>query len=46
VPALKYLRRPFLAFVREILNEPAARRRKLFRREYVDNLLANLDSSY
>jgi len=45
VPALKYLRGPFLALVRDILNEPAARRRKLFRREYVDNLLSNPETT-
>jgi asparagine synthase (glutamine-hydrolysing) len=41
VPALKYLRGPFLEFVRDILNQPAARERDLFRRDYVDRLLAN-----
>jgi asparagine synthase (glutamine-hydrolysing) len=41
VPALKYLRGPFLDFVRGILDQPAARQRGLFRREYVDRLLAN-----
>jgi asparagine synthase (glutamine-hydrolysing) len=41
VPALKYLRGPFLAFVREILDAPAARQRGLFRRDYVERLLAN-----
>jgi len=41
VPALKYLRGPFLAFVRDVLNEPAARRRNIFRRDYIDNLLSN-----
>jgi asparagine synthase (glutamine-hydrolysing) len=41
VPALKYLRGPFLDFVRDILDAPAARERELFRREYVDRLLAN-----
>jgi hypothetical protein len=45
VPALKYLRGPFLALVRNILNEPAARRRELFRRDYVDNLLANPETT-
>jgi asparagine synthase (glutamine-hydrolysing) len=45
VPALKYLRGPFLALVRDILNEPAARRRELFRRDYVDNLLANPETT-
>jgi asparagine synthase (glutamine-hydrolysing) len=41
VPALKYLRGPFLAFVRDILEQPAARQRELFRRDYVDRLLAD-----
>jgi asparagine synthase (glutamine-hydrolysing) len=41
VPALKYLRGPFLDLVRDILNAPVARRRELFRRDYVDDLLAN-----
>jgi asparagine synthase (glutamine-hydrolysing) len=41
VPALKYLRGPFLEFVRDILNQPAARQRELFRRDYVDRLLAD-----
>jgi asparagine synthase (glutamine-hydrolysing) len=45
VPALKYLRGPFLALVRDILNDPAARRRELFRRDYVDNLLANPETT-
>jgi asparagine synthase (glutamine-hydrolysing) len=45
VPALKYLRGPFLALVRDILNAPAARRRKLFRREYVDRLLSNPETT-
>jgi asparagine synthase (glutamine-hydrolysing) len=41
VPALKYIRGPFLEFARGVLNEPAARQRGLFNREYVDRLLAN-----
>jgi asparagine synthase (glutamine-hydrolysing) len=41
VPALKYLRGPFLDFVRDILDAPAARGRGLFRRACVDRLLAN-----
>jgi len=45
VPALKYLRGPFLKFVRDVLNEPAARQRHLFRRDYVDNLLANPETT-
>lgn len=41
VPALKYIRGPFLEFVRAVLNEPTARKRELFNRSYVDHLLAN-----
>ena len=41
VPSLKYLRGPFLDFVRDILNAPAARQRELFRRDYVERLLAD-----
>ena len=41
VPALKYLRGPFLDFVRDILDAPAARQRELFRRDYVERLLAD-----
>ena len=41
VPALKYIRGPFLDFVRGVLNEPAARQRELFNRPYVERLLAN-----
>jgi asparagine synthase (glutamine-hydrolysing) len=40
VPALKYLRGPYRDFVRDILNEPVARKRGLFNRDdYVDRLL-------
>jgi asparagine synthase (glutamine-hydrolysing) len=38
---LKYLRGPFLDLVRDVLDAPVARRRELFRRDYVDDLLAN-----
>ena len=41
VPALKYLRGPFLDYVRDILDAPAARTRGIFRHEYVDRLLAD-----
>lgn len=41
VPALKYLRGPYLDLVRSVLDTPAARSRELFRREYVDTLLAS-----
>jgi asparagine synthase (glutamine-hydrolysing) len=41
VPALKYIRGPFLEFVRDILNAPQARQRGLFNRAYIDRLLSN-----
>ncbi len=41
VPALKYIRGPFLDFVRGVLDAPAARERALFNRGYLDRLLAN-----
>jgi asparagine synthase (glutamine-hydrolysing) len=41
VPALKYIRGPFLDFVRDVLDAPAARDRGIFNRGYVDKLLAN-----
>ena len=41
VPALKYIRGPFLQFAQDILNDPAARERGLFNRDYVERLLAN-----
>jgi asparagine synthase (glutamine-hydrolysing) len=40
VPALKYLRGPFLERVREILESATCRDRGVFRREYVAELLA------
>ena len=40
MPALKYVRGDFLAFMRAILDSEACRRRGLFRRDYVDRLLA------
>lgn len=40
VPALKFVRGPFLTFMREILNSNACRQRQLFQRDYVDKLLA------
>jgi asparagine synthase (glutamine-hydrolysing) len=39
VPALKYLRGPFLDFVREILSDRRARERELFNPAYVEKLL-------
>jgi asparagine synthase (glutamine-hydrolysing) len=41
VPALKYLRGPVLAFVRDVLNSTAALRRGLFNRSYIQRLLEN-----
>ena len=39
VPALKYLQGEYLDFVRDILDQRAARERGIFRAEYVDELL-------
>ena len=44
VPALKYLRGPYLETVREVLNQQAARDRGLFNRTYVDRLLQDPES--
>jgi asparagine synthase (glutamine-hydrolysing) len=44
VPALKYIRGEYLEFVRGILDSDAARGRTLFRREYVEQLLAEPDA--
>ncbi|MCB1069318.1 MAG: N-acetylglutaminylglutamine amidotransferase [Kiritimatiellae bacterium] len=41
VPALKVLRGDYLAFVRDILEQPAARNRTLFQPAYVKELLAH-----
>lgn len=41
VPALKYLRGPFLELAREALTNAAARDRGLFRQDYVNKLLAD-----
>ncbi|WP_166355295.1 N-acetylglutaminylglutamine amidotransferase [Phytoactinopolyspora limicola] len=41
VPALKYLRGPYLDRVRDALHSPAARSRGLFHDTYVDHLLAD-----
>ena len=41
VPALKYVRGDFLEFMRDILDSQACRERGLYRREYVDKLLAS-----
>jgi asparagine synthase (glutamine-hydrolysing) len=41
VPALKYIRGPFLEFVRDVLDAPRARQRGIFNRTYIDRLLSN-----
>src|SRR4051794_26691193 len=41
VPALKYLRGPFLQFVRDVLHSERARERQLFNGSYLDKLLAD-----
>jgi asparagine synthase (glutamine-hydrolysing) len=41
VPALKYIRGAFYAFVRGVLDAPQARQRGLFNRAYIDRLLSN-----
>ena len=41
VPALKYIQGEYLGFVRDILDSESARQRGLFRRDYVDELLAD-----
>jgi asparagine synthase (glutamine-hydrolysing) len=41
VPALKYIEGEYLGFVRDILDSESARQRGLFRRDYVDELLAD-----
>jgi len=41
VPALKYVRGPFLEMMRAILMSEACLRRGLYQRDYVDKLLAN-----
>ena len=46
VPALKYVRGPFLDFMRGILTSKAARERGLYRPEYVERLLAEPDQHF
>ncbi len=41
VPALKYVRGPFLDLMRNILMSPACMQRGLYQRDYVEKLLAN-----
>ncbi len=40
MPALKYVRGEFLEFMRDILDSQVARERGIFRREYIDMLMA------
>jgi asparagine synthase (glutamine-hydrolysing) len=40
VPALRYLRGPFLDFVRDIFSQSAARQRGIYRKEFVNHMLA------
>jgi asparagine synthase (glutamine-hydrolysing) len=40
VPALKFVRGPFLEFMRDILDSKACRERGVYRRDYVERLLA------
>ncbi|KTG15936.1 MULTISPECIES: N-acetylglutaminylglutamine amidotransferase [unclassified Guyparkeria] len=46
VPALKFVRGPFLEFMREILSSDIARSRGLFEPAYVDKLLAEPDRHF
>ena len=41
VPALKYIQGEYLDFVRGIIDSDRARQRTLYRRDYVDRLLAD-----
>jgi asparagine synthase (glutamine-hydrolysing) len=41
VPALKYIRGPFFEYVRDVLEQPAARQRDIFNRPYIERLLNN-----
>ena len=44
VPALKYIQGGVLEFVKNILNQPAAKQRNIFRRQYIDKLLQDPES--
>ncbi len=46
VPGLKFVRGPFLDFMRDILNSQACRERGIFERSYVDKLLAEPDQHF
>jgi asparagine synthase (glutamine-hydrolysing) len=41
VPALKYIEGPYLELVQDVLTNETARNRKLYKREYIDKLLAS-----
>ncbi len=43
VPALKYIRGEYLDFMKDIMHQPAARQRNVFRPEYVDLLFRDPD---
>jgi asparagine synthase (glutamine-hydrolysing) len=45
VPALKYIRGPYLDFVRDALSAPQARDRGMLRTDYVDALLSKPDEA-
>ncbi len=46
VPALKFVRGPFLEFMRATLSTPAARERRLFQPAYVERLLAEPEQHF
>ena len=46
VPALKFIRGPFLDFMRSVLTSEACRGRRLFSRNYVDRLLADPEAFF
>ena len=46
VPALKYVRGPFLDFMRDVLDSRACRERGLYRRAYVERLLAEPEAHH
>ncbi len=46
MPALKYVRGEFLAFMQEVLNSQKARERGLYQRDYVEKLLAEPDQHH
>jgi len=46
VPALKFVRGQVLTFMRDVLDSDACRNRGLYRRDYVDGLLANPEGQH